>query len=102
MLGRSYVDAGHDRATAYLAREVARLGLRPAGEHGDFFQAFHMYWRRLSSASRLVVGDSTLVVGRDFKVFSAGRGQPRSMDGAQVIYGGIAGDSTTQISSAAA
>lgn len=102
MLGRSFVDGGHDRATTYLARAASRIGLEPAGEDGSWFQTFHMYWRRLSPQSRIVVGDSTLFPVRDFKVFSAGRGQPRSMAGAQVIYGGIVGDTSTQISSDAA
>lgn len=102
MLGRSYLDIGHDRATSYLAREAGRIGLQPAGEDGGWFQTFHMYWRRLSPQSRIVVGDSTLAPVRDFKLFSAGRGQPRSMTGAQVIYGGIVGDTSTQISADAA
>lgn len=102
MLGRHWVDGGHDRATDYLSRELGRIGLEPAGEHGGWFQPFHMYWRRVSPESRLLIAEATLVVGRDFKVFSFGRGQPRSMDGAQVVYGGIVGDTSTQISSAAA
>ena len=102
MLGRGWLNGGHDRATAYLARELGKIGLEPTGEHGGWFQDFHMYSRRVAPESRLVVDESTLVVGRDFKVFSFGRGQPRSMESAQVVYGGIVGDTSTQITSAAA
>lgn len=38
MQGRRAGTPGHQRATAYIARELARLGLTPAGEHGTFFQ----------------------------------------------------------------
>jgi hypothetical protein len=102
MLGRHFLGVGHDRATAYLAGEAARVGLEPAGENGGWFQTLHMYSRRLSPQSRIVVGDSTLVPVHDFKMFSFGRGQPRDIAGAQVVYGGIVGDTTTQISADAA
>lgn len=102
MLGRSYLGVGHDRATSYLAREASRVGLEPAGENGGWFQTFHMYSRRLSPESRLLAGDSTLAPVRDFKLLSFGLGQPRSLSGAQIIYGGIVGDTSTQISADAA
>ena len=102
MLGRSPFGGGHDRATAYLAREAARAGLEPAGDSGGWFQTLHLYARRLSPESRIMVGDSALVPVRDFKVFPFGGGQPRSITGAQVVYGGIVGDTITQISADAA
>ena len=102
MLGRSPFGGGHDRATAYLAREAARAGLEPAGDSGGWFQTLHLYARRLSPESRITVGDSALVPVRDFKVFPFSGGQPRSITGAQVVYGGIVGDTTTQISADAA
>lgn len=102
MLGRSYLGAGHERATRYLAREAAAVGLEPAGENGGWFQTLHMYSRRISPESRIQVGESTLVPQQDFKLFSFGVGQPRSFSGARVIYGGTVGDSTTQIGAEAA
>ncbi len=38
MQGRAAGSPGHERATAYLARELARLGLVPAGDSGSYFQ----------------------------------------------------------------
>ena len=38
MQGRRAGSPGHERATAYIARELARLGVRPAGDQGTFFQ----------------------------------------------------------------
>jgi hypothetical protein len=102
MLGRSYLNAGHDRATAYLAREAARAGLEPAGDRGGWFQMLHFYSRRLSAQSRIMVGDSALAPVRDFRTISFGTGPIRSMAGVQVVYGGVIGDTTTQISAEAA
>jgi Peptidase family M28 len=38
MEGRRAGSRGHVRATAYIARELTRLGLRPAGDNGTWFQ----------------------------------------------------------------
>lgn len=38
MQGRRAGTIGHDRATAYIARELTRLGLTPAGDKGSWFQ----------------------------------------------------------------
>jgi hypothetical protein len=99
MLGRSALNPGHQRAVRYLASELKRLGLKPAGEKGTYFQTFHILERRANRASGIVVGDSTLRPGVDFKVLTFGRGQPRPIESAPIIYGGIVGDSTTQIPS---
>ncbi|HMG12243.1 MAG TPA: hypothetical protein VK571_03635 [Gemmatimonadaceae bacterium] len=98
MLGRSALSGGHDRAVRYIAAEAARMGLEPAGENGTYFQTFDIRERRLDSASRLVVGDAVLRPVADFKVFTFGRGNLRPIAGSQVVFGGIVGDSTTQIS----
>jgi hypothetical protein len=102
MLGRSALTLGHDRAAAYLAREAMRAGLEPAGDSGTWFQTLHLFARRLSPGSRILLGDVTLMPVRDFKVFPVGAGQPRSIAGARIVYGGIVGDSTTQIDASTA
>src|SRR5512135_3367239 len=38
LAGRKTGEPGNDSAAAYLAREFRRLGLRPAGDSGGFFQ----------------------------------------------------------------
>jgi Peptidase family M28/PDZ domain/PA domain len=42
MEGRAAGTLGADRAAAYLAAEFRRLGLRPAGDAGDFLQRFEV------------------------------------------------------------
>jgi hypothetical protein len=98
MLGRDALNPGHQRATTYIAGELARMRLVPAGDSGTYFQTFLIRSRRLNPASTIVVKDSVLHPTVDFKVFSFGRGQPRAINAAPVIFGGIAGDTTTQIS----
>jgi hypothetical protein len=98
MLGRSATNSGHERAVRYLAAEVARMGLEPGGENATYFQTFSIRDRRLNSASRLIVDDTVLRPATDFKVFPFGRGELRSVAGAQVVFGGIVGDTSTQIS----
>src|SRR5829696_339872 len=38
MKGRRIGEPGNEKGTDYIAREFARLGLRPAGENGTYFQ----------------------------------------------------------------
>ena len=38
MLGRRIGEPSNHKATAYIAREFQRLGLKPAGDSGTFFQ----------------------------------------------------------------
>lgn len=98
MLGRSTNDVGHARAVRYLAVEAARIGLTPAGENGTFLQTFFMRVRKLNVASNIVVDGRVLQPTKDFKVFGTGRGEPRHIEGATVVYGGTVGDSSSQIS----
>jgi hypothetical protein len=101
MLGRNALDRpGDERATNYLAAELKRMGLIPAGEQGTYFQTFSIHSRRLDSTSLIMVGDAVLHPTADFKVFLFDRGQPRAIEQAQVIFGGVVGDTSTQISAA--
>ena len=43
MMGRRTGDLGGLKGTAYIEREVRRLGLVPAGDNGTFFQAVPVY-----------------------------------------------------------
>jgi Peptidase family M28 len=97
MLGRSALNSGHDRAVRYIAAEAARMGLQPAGENGTYFQTFAIRERKLDPVSRIIVGDSVLRPVTDFKVFPFGRGELRPVARAQVIFGGIVGDTSGQI-----
>jgi hypothetical protein len=101
MMGRRAGTPGDTKATAYIEREVRRLGLVPAGDNGTFFQAVPLYNRSLDVASKLSADDTPLVAAQDyFPLHPAG--VPRSLNGAQVIYAGNTADTTTLIPAAQA
>ena len=91
MEGRETGTEGHVRSTNYIASELAKLGLQPAGDEGTFFQDVPMVNRTLDPSGTIAVGSTTLTPFVDF-VPQGGRGTPRSIAGAQVIYGGNLGD----------
>ncbi|HJQ18811.1 MAG TPA: M28 family peptidase [Gemmatimonadaceae bacterium] len=95
MQGRETGTVGHLKSTDYIARELARLGLQPAGDSGTFFQTVPIVNRPFDVArSSLSVDGVALVPGVDFAPQQF-RGLPRAFDGAQVIYGGVYGDTST-------
>ena len=92
MMGRETGTRGHIISTAYIARELRRLGLQPAGDSGTFFQNVPLVNRPFDpSRSSIVVDGVSLAPGVDF-VPQQFRGLPRAFDGATVIYGGTYGD----------
>lgn len=90
MMGRQVGTPYNDMGTDYLEREVRRLGLVPAGEDGTYFQKVPVFARQFDSTSTLTVGATTFRGGRDFTATI--NGSAFALDGAPVIYGGIAGD----------
>src|SRR5690349_9646807 len=90
--GREAGTVGHMKATAYIADQVRRLGLVPAGDNGTYFQNVPFISRRFDPSTTLTVDGSTLTAFTDF-IASPFRGAlPRSIDGVQVVYGGVLGD----------
>src|SRR5215475_3812071 len=66
MMGRETGTRGHLMSTAYIANELRRLGLEPAGDNGTFFQNVPMIRRAFDEKSTITVGDVTLHGGTDF------------------------------------
>ena len=61
MLGRRIGEPGNFKGTAYIAREFERLGLKPAGEGGTYFQVLPFGpGGYLASSARLTVGGGAL------------------------------------------
>ena len=96
-------------ATDYVAREFARMGLRPGGENGSWFQTVPILIATMDTTRTLDVEGASLAYGRDWLPFhsqNGGRNLPvgtgtRSFNGARVIYGGTVG-SENLVSPAAA
>ena len=98
MLGRGAGEPGGMKGTAYIEREVRRLGLIPAGDNGTFFQAVPLYKRRFDISSKLSADKTALIGDSDYVPLHPG-GTPRSLDGAQVIFAGSPYRSEAMISS---
>jgi len=95
--GREAGTVGHMKATAYIADQVRRLGLVPAGDNGTYFQNVPFISRRFDPATTLTVDGTTLTAFTDF-VASPFRGAlPRSIEGVQAVYGGELGDTVHQL-----
>jgi hypothetical protein len=102
MQGRLAGSVGHARTVRYLVDQAARIGLTPAGEGGGFVQRVPELMLVVDTLTELRTDADRLTLGVDFRPFVDGRGQPRPIDGAHAIYGGVYGDSTTHIDRAAA
>jgi Peptidase family M28 len=100
MMGRQVGTEYNLKGTAYIEREVRRLGLVPAGTDG-YFQNLPLYTSSVDSTSVLAVGGQTLTPGTDYLVLP--QGEKRLALGAiPVVLGGSASDSATWITGAAA
>ena len=100
--GREAGTIGHMKATAYIADQVRRLGLVPAGDNGTYFQNVPFISRRFDPATTLTVEGGTLTAFTDF-VASPFRGAtPRPIDGVQAVYGGVLGDSAHELTASQA
>ena len=97
MLGRRAGTAGNVRGNAYIAAELGRLGLTPAGENGTFLQPVPLASYVLDTTrAELRVGSAQLAPFKDYFAYQPTFAVPvRPIDGAQVIYVGGAADSAT-------
>lgn len=96
MMGRRAGEEGALKGTAYIEREVRRLGLTPGGENGTFYQAVPLITRTLDITSAITADNEAVVIGTDYFPLSAA-GVVRPIDGAQVIFAGNAADSASSI-----
>ncbi|MGH7499160.1 MAG: hypothetical protein ACREL3_09955, partial [Gemmatimonadales bacterium] len=72
MLGRRAGTIGNVRGNAYIASEVARLGLVPAGGSGGYLQRVPMVSYSVDTArARVKVGSASLAVFHDYYPYQA-------------------------------
>ncbi|HEX6631432.1 MAG TPA: hypothetical protein VF048_10085, partial [Gemmatimonadaceae bacterium] len=101
MQGRQVGRVGNMKGTDFIAAEVKRLGLVPAGDNGTYFQVLPYHLHRFTSHSRLTVDGNPLAWNADW-VAVPGTRAPRPIAGVPVVFGGVEGDTTRQISAAQA
>jgi hypothetical protein len=100
MMGRESGTLGNYKATEYLAAEAERLGLEPAGVDGTYFQAIPLVEGAVDPSSALAVDGIEFTLWTDYApIPPAGSfmlpiqaGTTGNLDGAEVIFGGPAGD----------
>src|SRR5690242_15187636 len=96
MEGRETGTCGHLKSTEYIANELRRLGLTPAGDNGTFFQNVPMIRRAFNEKSTITVGQVTLHGGTDF-IATVATGAVPSLGTVEVIFGGRAGDTAAAL-----
>ena len=101
MQGRQVGRVGNEKGTDFIAAEVKRLGLVPAGDDGSYFQVLPYHLHRITDHSRLTVGGNPLAWGSEWIAVPGARA-PRPATDVPVIFGGIEGDTTRMIDAAQA
>ena len=101
MQGRQIGRVGNKKGTDYIAAELKRIGAIPAGDNGTYFQVLPYHLRQFTNHSRLTVDGNPLTWEKEW-VPVPGLRAPRAISGATVIFGGVAGDTSKQITSAQA
>jgi hypothetical protein len=95
MRGREAGTPDAIRATEYIAREVRRLGLKPAGDHGTYFQYLPVTANVVTPASTISAGAKVFHANKDFVVNGANADKKVT---AGVIFGGTMGDTVNALS----
>ena len=84
LAGRDVGTEGHYKATMYIAGELKRLGLKPMGDSGTFFQTLPLKSRQVDRLSSFVAGGTNLALGQAWG-FS---GPSLTVDDAEVFFAG--------------
>ena len=98
MEGRETGTRGHIKATNYIDAELKKLGLKPMGDNGTFFQTVPVIRRSLDPSSTLTAGDVVLKAGTDFVAVGGRGGNVAAVPSAPVVFGGMSGDSSGALS----
>jgi hypothetical protein len=102
MMGRRIGELGNYKATEYIAREFKRLGLKPAGDNGTYFQDLPYGPLGYDSvSSRLVAAGSTLAVKVDWipmaPAAASGIGGKADFTNVQTVFAGRWADTTVAL-----
>ena len=94
MQGREAGTIGNVKGTDYIAHEVKRLGLRPAGDSGTYFQTIPLKARFVDSTSTVAAGGTPLAFGTDWATLGS---VDISQSSLPVVFGGTIGENTPLI-----
>ena len=99
MMGRRIGELGNQKGTEYIAREFKRLGLKPAGDNGTYFQVLPFGPMGYDSTSaQLTAGGSPLGVRADWIPMApstvTGVGGKADLSNVPTVFAGRWGDTT--------
>jgi len=94
MMGREAGTIGNVRGTDYIASEVKRLGLVPAGDDGGYFQTIPFKTREVDPASSFTAGGESIAYGTEWASRASASFNQAELP---VVYGGILGDSMASL-----
>jgi hypothetical protein len=97
MQGRDAGRAGNMRGTEYIARELRKLGVEPAGDSGTYFQSLPYVVRRVAPPATLGVDGRPL---RWLEQWAATPTvvPPKPVEGVRAVFGGVRADTTRLLS----
>ena len=91
MQGREAGLPGNVKGTNYIAAEIRRLGLVPAGDSGTYFQTIPLKTREFDTTSTFTVGGAPLTAFVDYLPNTR---VPVTNPAVPIVFGGDFGDST--------
>jgi hypothetical protein len=100
MMGRLAGTKWNDMGTDYIAAEVKRLGLTPAGENGGYFQS-PLIQKTFDPSSYVAVGEKRFALWKDFAPRHQGD-TLAELANVPVVFGGEWGDTASFIAPAQA
>jgi hypothetical protein len=102
MMGRRIGELGNHKGTSYIASEFKRLGLKPAGDSGSYFQVLPFGPSGFDTTRMtLTIGGSTLVARKDWiptvPTAANGIGPKVELSNVPAVYAGVWGDTTVML-----
>ncbi|HEY6219012.1 MAG TPA: hypothetical protein VIV65_03075, partial [Gemmatimonadaceae bacterium] len=92
MMGRAAGTVYNNKGTDYIAGELKKLGLKPGGDSGTYFQQLPLVGLRVSTTKPLTVDGRQFYGMKDFIPRL-----PHRFNGETIVYGGTFGDPSTMI-----
>ncbi|HMC18355.1 MAG TPA: M20/M25/M40 family metallo-hydrolase [Gemmatimonadales bacterium] len=94
MQGREAGTPGNVKGTDYIAAEIKRAGLVPAGDDGTYFQTIPLKTRTFDTTSTFTLAGAPLTAFTDYLPLGP---RPLESQALSIVFGGEVGDSATRI-----
>src|SRR5256886_8322910 len=94
MQGREAGTIGNVKGTDYIAAEIKRAGLVPAGDDGTYFQTIPLKTRTFDTTSTFTLAGAPLTAFTDYLPLGP---RPLESQALSIVFGGEVGDSATRV-----